>query len=188
MRCLTLRQRSKLKNNSCLRRKSMLNQDWLIEEKNYNPKKELYSETIYALSNGYMASRGTLEENHFCPEIRSYFGTYVSGIFDTYSSHYQAIVNLADFFNTGVYINGELLKMSNGKISNYRRYLDMYNSCLIRTFTWTNRKGNKTEVEIRRFVSQADEHIAALEYIINLIGKRKLPKRKFPYFFTSRPQ
>lgn len=144
----------------------MVDREWLIEESNYDAKKELYWETIYALSNGYMASRGVLEENHFVPEVRSYFGTYVAGIFDAYRAHYQAILNVPDFFNTGVYVNGQLVKMEKGKVSGYSRHLDMYNGKIERKFVWTNSKGQKTEFEITRFISKAEPHLAALHYTI----------------------
>src|SRR5689334_17568163 len=94
---------------------SVTPKDWLIVENEYKAENELYWETIFALSNGYVASRGALEENHFVPEVRSYFGTYVAGVFDKYNKEYQAIANLPDFFNTAVYLDGELVKMNAGK-------------------------------------------------------------------------
>lgn len=149
-----------------IKERQMTGKNWLIEEKSYSPKKELYWETIYALSNGYMSSRGALEENHFVPEVRSYIGTYVAGIFDSYRAHYQAIINVADFFNTGVYVNGELVKMTKGKVHNYTRYLDMFNGKLVRKFVYTNSKKQQTEFEITRFISKADQHLAVLHYAI----------------------
>ncbi len=144
----------------------MSKQDWLIKEKKYLPKKELYWETIFALSNGYMGSRGTLEENHFCPEVKSCFGTYVAGIFDKYNKEYQAIVNQPDFFNTAVYVNSELVNMNKGRLENYIRYLDMYNGVLVRKFVWMSPRKEKTEFEITRFISKFDEHLAVLHYKI----------------------
>ncbi|MFH1367616.1 MAG: glycosyl hydrolase family 65 protein [Elusimicrobiota bacterium] len=148
----------------------MVSKAWLIEETNYDPKKELYWETIFALSNGYMASRGALEENHLLSDVRSYFGTYVAGIFDTYSRHYQAIVNMPDFFDTAVYINGEFVNMNDGHIENYTRYLDMYNGKIVRNFLWVNSKNEKTDFEITRFISKADPHLAVLQYRITPIN------------------
>ena len=144
----------------------MLKRDWLIEDKDYSPKKELYWETVFALSNGYMASRGALEENHFCPEVKSCFGTYVAGIFDKYKADYQAIVNQPDFFNTGIYVNGELMNMNKGRVEGYTRYLDMHDGVVVRKFIWTDSRKEKTEFEITRFISKADEHIAVLHYRI----------------------
>jgi trehalose/maltose hydrolase-like predicted phosphorylase len=139
--------------------------DWLIVENEYKAENELYWETIYALSNGYMASRGALEENHFVPEVRSYFGTYVAGIFDKYNKEYQAITNLPDFFNTAVYIDGELVKMSAGKVENYERHLDMKRGLILRRFVFSS-NGKKTRFEITRFISKADPHLAVLHYDI----------------------
>ncbi|MFH0952873.1 MAG: glycosyl hydrolase family 65 protein [Verrucomicrobiota bacterium] len=138
--------------------------EWLIEETRHTPDKELYWETIFALSNGYMAARGALDENHFCPRIRSCFGTYVAGIFDKYYGDYQAIVNLADFFNAVVHVNGEQLDLTQGTLEQYHRWLDMYNGVLVRRFVWSNAKGQKTEFEITRFISKADPHLAVQHY------------------------
>jgi beta-phosphoglucomutase len=142
----------------------MTGKDWLIEDTGYDPERELYWETIYALSNGYMAARGSLEENHFVPEIRSYFGTYVAGVFDKYNKDYQAIVNLPDFFNTAVYINGELMCMTQGRVESYERRLDMRRGLLMRRMVWVNSKAERTQVEVTRFISKADPHLAVLHY------------------------
>jgi len=140
--------------------------EWLIEESAYSPDRELYWETVFALSNGYMATRGTLDENHFCPHVRSYYGTYVAGIFDKYNADYQAIVNLADFFNLVVYINDEQLDLARGTIENYRRHLDMHNGILVRQFVWTTTRGHKTQFEITRFISKSNPHLAVQHYRI----------------------
>ncbi len=144
-----------------------MNKDWLITEEKYTPERELYWETIFALSNGYMASRGALEENHFCPNVKSYFGTYAAGIFDKYNLEYQAIVNLPDFFNTAVTIDGSLVSMEKGRVEEYSRTLDMYNGVLIRKFIWSDpQKKHRVRFEINRFISKADPHLAVLHYTI----------------------
>lgn len=137
---------------------------WLIEEKRYTPKDELFRETVFTLANGYMATRGTLEEGHAVPEVRSYFGTYVAGIFDKYSKNYQAIVNLPDFFASTLAVSGETMKMNAGKVADYRRVLDMKEGTLSRCLTWTNSRGQSTAVAITRFISKADPHLAVLRY------------------------
>ncbi|OGR87204.1 MAG: hypothetical protein A3A86_03810 [Elusimicrobia bacterium RIFCSPLOWO2_01_FULL_60_11] len=140
---------------------------WLIEEDLYSPEKELYWETVFALSNGYMASRGAIEENHFRPEVKSYFGTYAAGVFDKYNKEYQAIVNLPDFFNTDVRVNGEPVRMKRGQIENYSRSLDMRGGFLRRKFDFVSAgKGHKTRFEVTRFISKADPHLAVLHYAV----------------------
>jgi trehalose/maltose hydrolase-like predicted phosphorylase len=134
--------------------------EWLIEEEGFDPERELYWETVFALSNGYMAARGTPGENHAVTGIRSYFGTYVAGIFDKYSGDYQSIVNLADFFQMEISINGELVSPAEGMVDNYRRHLDMQNGLLVRRFTWVGGNGQRTSVEITRFISRTDLHLA----------------------------
>ncbi len=142
----------------------MVKNDWLIVEKEYSAKKELYWETIFSLSNGTMAARGTLEEGHACPEIRSYFGNYVAGIFDKYKKDYQAIVVQPDFFDTVLSVNGALVKMSDGRIEAYHRTLNMYDGTLTREFIWKSPKGEMLSVVITRLICRHDPHLAVLRY------------------------
>ncbi len=141
--------------------------EWLINESSYNPEKELLMETLFALSNGYMSCRGTLEESLHYPDIRQYPGTYAAGIFDKYNKDYQAIVNLPNLFNTPVSIGKEPLHLVKSKITNYQRDLDMHNGTIIRKFTWANAKNEKLNFIITRFISKSDPHLAVLHYSMN---------------------
>ncbi|MDD5066035.1 MAG: glycosyl hydrolase family 65 protein [bacterium] len=143
-----------------------MDKKWCITEKRYRPEKELLMETLFTLSNGYMASRGTLEEGSVCTQLRQYQGTYAAGIFDKYSKDYQAIVNLPDFFNTPLFVNGEALNMMEGEVRGYVRYLDMRSGILRRELIWTSRKGEATHFCITRFISKADPHLALLQFQI----------------------
>ncbi len=143
---------------------------WLIEDNSFRPAKELYHNTVFTLANGYMACRGTLEEGRATKNVRSYFGTYVSGIFDTYAKRYQAIVNLPDFMETEVSVGGETMSLTSGRVSGYARVLDMKTGTLTRRFTWTSPKGRRTSFEFTRFVSRDDLHVAALRIRVTPLG------------------
>ena len=147
-----------------------MSNEWWIEETAYNPEKELLMETLFALSNGYMSCRGTLEEAENYPDIKKYPGTYAAGIFDKYSKDYQAIVNLPSLFNTPISLQGKPLKALDSCTQNYLRYLDMYNGTLVRKFTWTGRNNEKIEFEFTRFISKADPHLAVLRININPVS------------------
>ncbi len=134
---------------------------WMIKESTYNTDKELLTETLFTLSNGNISSRGTLEEGHYMNN-KQYFGTYTAGIFDKYNKDYQAIVNLPYIFNTQFIINGISLDMTKGRLKNYKRYLNMYNGTLVRSFLWDNGKKQQTEIKIMRFISKNDPHLAVL--------------------------
>ncbi|MBU0479260.1 hypothetical protein KKC91_11935 [bacterium] len=158
------------KNNSQTKGK-----EWLLVETPYQPKKSRVWESIFALGNGYMGTRASLEEgfsgSKICP------GTFVAGVFDTYEQNYQEIVNLPDYFSTRVTINKSPLNLSTGKVRKYHRALDMYKGIVTRSFEWKDPKGNITYFEISRIVSLKDPHIAALKYKIrplNYNGKIKI--------------
>lgn len=141
-------------------------EEWLIEEKRFRPEKELLMETLFTLSNGYMAERGTLEEGRSYPEVKQYPGTYAAGVFDRYNKDYQAIVNLPGLFSTLLFIRDEPVNILKGRTENHIRTLDMYRGVLLRSFLFTDSRGGRTEFTVTRFISRSDLHLAVLHYRI----------------------
>lgn len=149
--------------------------EWLIIESPYQPEKNLYWESIFALGNGYMGTRASLEEG--ASGIRACPGTLVSGVFDVYEQPFQEIVNLPNYFNTKVAIGKNPLNLLTGKVRNYSRILDMHRGIVTRSFEWKDPSGNITYFEISRIVSLKDLHTAALKYKIcpiNYSGKIRI--------------
>ncbi|MBN1385014.1 MAG: glycoside hydrolase family 65 protein [Elusimicrobia bacterium] len=150
----------------CLHPCNLNMDEWLITENGYQRSKNLYWESIFALANGYMGMRGTLEESSSYSDIKSCSGTYVAGVFDSYNKQYQAIVNLPNYFNTQICVGGDMLNVNTGKINGYTRSLDMHRGVLTRRFVWTNKRNQTTRFEITRFLSISDPHIAVAHFKI----------------------
>ncbi|HDL09911.1 MAG TPA: hypothetical protein ENG39_01480, partial [Candidatus Omnitrophica bacterium] len=51
---------------------------WFIKEEGFDRRKQSFYETIFTLGNGYMGSRGVLEEVPY----DAYPGTYIAGLYD----------------------------------------------------------------------------------------------------------
>jgi len=134
---------------------------WQVVEKPYQPRENIYWETVCTLGNGYMGSRGRLEEG-FPAEMETYPGTYIAGVFDNFEGHLVELVNVPDFFNARIWVGGAEMSLSRGKVSDYSRTLDMRNGFLERKFTWTGPGGKKTSFSFARFLSLANPHLACL--------------------------
>ena len=65
------------------------NEEWLIEEKKWVPENQNLQETLLSTGNGFLGSRGVLEE---IPE-GSYAGTYFAGLYDSCNTQVTELVN-----------------------------------------------------------------------------------------------
>lgn len=139
-----------------------LDDTWRVIEKGFKQKRQAWRESLFALANGYLGVRGSVEE-YDLPYPDSRPDTFVAGVFDKYESWYQAIVNLPFPFATRFTLAGSSMSMTKGKVKRYRRELDMYRGILTRSFVWQDAKGRETEFTFRRLVSLADRHLAALQ-------------------------
>lgn len=141
-----------------------LDDTWRVMEKGFSQRRQALYESLFALANGTIGIRGSVEENDL-PYPDSRPGTFMAGVFDAYEAWYQAIVNLPFPFTTRFRLNGQTVSMTSGKIKQYRRELDMYRGLLIRSFVWQDAKGRQTAFTFRRLVSMAEPHLAALEAV-----------------------
>ncbi|MEW6516518.1 MAG: beta-phosphoglucomutase [candidate division FCPU426 bacterium] len=137
---------------------------WCVEEKGFRQPGQALYESLFALANGTIGVRGSVEE-HDLPYPDSRPGTFMAGVFDAYESWYQAIVNLPFPFITRFRLNGQAMSMTRGKVKNYRRELDMYRGILTRSFVWQDATGKQTAFTFRRLVSLAEPHLAAMEAV-----------------------
>ena len=81
--------------------------EWLIKETTFGLDPQHIQESIFALGNGFMGSRGILEE---CPE-RAMPGTYIAGVFDRSGAQCEEMVNLPNPINFNIIADGEKLDM-----------------------------------------------------------------------------
>ncbi|TXK68102.1 glycoside hydrolase family 65 protein [Paenibacillus sp. N3.4] len=134
---------------------------WKIVEKDYEPEKNIYYETNFTLANGYMGLRGCLEEG-FNKEMETYPGNYIAGVFDNFEGDYVEIVNCPDFISTNIWIGNSKLDMTQGRLWDYSRTLDMKAGTLTREFTWEDPEGNITHFYFQRFLSMDNVHLNCL--------------------------
>ncbi|MFW6229436.1 MAG: glycoside hydrolase family 65 protein, partial [Halanaerobium sp.] len=160
-------------------------QAWKITEKEFLVEHNHHNEAIFALGNGYMGLRGTLEEDYPGSEETTTPGFYINGVYASEEIIYgeeapnlpqngQTMVNLADWSEINLYINEEKLNLLKGQILDYKRELDLQQGILRRQILWEDRQGRKVEIKITRLISLSREHVGAIRYqfkAVNFSGK-----------------
>ncbi len=131
---------------------------WTVDRTSFDPSAMHHEETIFTIGNGYLASRGTLEEG-YPGEWRT---TFLHGVFDFVPIAYTEIANMPDWTAVIVVIDGEQFALNSGTVQEYRRSLDLRTGELTRSLRWTSPNGAVARLEFRRFASLADEHLAVV--------------------------
>ncbi|MGM0437195.1 MAG: glycoside hydrolase family 65 protein [Bacillota bacterium] len=150
---------------------------WKITEEEFKVEHNHHNESIFALGNGYMGLRGTLEEDYSGPKDTTTPGFYINGIYGSERIIYgeeaprqpertQTIVNLADWTSINLYIDGEKLDILSGKIVDYKRVLNMKEGHLKRSFFWISPNGRKMKITITRLISLKHQHNAVIKFDI----------------------
>lgn len=158
--------------------------NYIISEDNYLLENEGKIASLFATGNGYMGVRGSLEEyGSLCIQ-----GAYIRGVIDEINvfpqplldneymkKHYfheqelrrfqniETIINFADFLLIRISIGGETFFPWEGKILDWKRYLDIKNCVLVRKVRWQNSKGQITTFNFERFASFDNDHTYAIK-------------------------
>lgn len=143
--------------------------EWRIVETKWAPATLARAETVFALSNGYLGIRGTMEEGR--PAMGA--GTYVNGFHETWPILHpeeafglarvgQTMVGLPDVTLLELFIDDEPLYLPTARLRGYARILDMRNGTLTRDLLWTTPAGKHVRVRSCRLVSLEHRHVAAM--------------------------
>lgn len=143
--------------------KNLISDDkWLIVQDNYNPKENLKYETNFALTNGYMCTRGTYEEG---TKI-SLPCTYISGVFDKSEAFMRELANTPDFLGLKLYVERNLIGIEDCEILEFHRILDMKKGILFKKLKLRDPEGRETLIEGYRFLSRKNLHRAAIKLFV----------------------
>jgi alpha,alpha-trehalose phosphorylase len=155
--------------------KTIPKEAWRVTEEELKKNRFHYWETALALSNGVFGVRGTFEESD--PGYAEYPATLVNGIcgytpyehiwkMPGYPEARHAILNMADWANVDLTVDGETFSIATAKMSAHRRSLDLRRGVLEREFTWNTRSGKTVTVKTERLVSMVRRQIGALRYAV----------------------
>ncbi|RBM16926.1 family 65 glycosyl hydrolase [Prauserella sp. PE36] len=129
------------------------------------------TESTFALSNGHIGMRGTLEE----AEPRALPGTYLNGFYEEHGLPYaeggygypeagQTVVNVTDGKIIRLLVEDEPLDMRYGHATAHHRVLDFRSGTLRRETDWTSPTGRRVRVRTERLVSFTQRAVAAIRY------------------------
>jgi beta-phosphoglucomutase family hydrolase len=145
---------------------------WTLRYPDYDPVKERSRESLLTTGNGYMGTRGAIEELDSNPV--NYPGTYMAGLYNILESQVEdrKVAN-EDFVNIPNWLlmtfkieDDSWFNPNKTEILDIQRVLDLRNGMLARKLTVEDEDGRKTLIESRRIVSMKNKHLAALEYKI----------------------
>jgi alpha,alpha-trehalose phosphorylase len=135
-------------------------------------------ESVFALANGHLGLRGTLEEG----EPRARPGTYLNGVYEErplphaeaaygYPESGQTVVNVTDGKLIRLIVEDSPFDMRYGEVTAHERVLDFRTGLLSRRTEWTSPNGRSVRVESQRLVSFTHRPIAAIHYEVTPLDR-----------------
>ena len=148
---------------------------WNVTETEFTTEYNYRNETTFALSNGYIGTRGTFEEDYGFDVETGLEGNFINGFYESEKirygeanfgspEHSQSLLNLPDLKKIRLEIGGEAFDMRRGTIESYSRTLDMKNGILKRSLLWTSPQGRQVKIFIRRLVSFRCKNLMETSY------------------------
>ncbi len=162
---------------------------WKIIEKGWQPENHERSESIFSVGNGKMGQRAMFEENYSGESLQ---GSYIAGVFypdktrvgwwkNGYPENFAKVLNSPNWIGIRVFANGEELDLAKAKkIEEFTRILDMKTGLLSRSFQVELNNGVQLTVDTKRFLSIAEDEIAAIEYSVTA-NHESIELRYSPY-------
>ncbi|MCR5255951.1 MAG: glycoside hydrolase family 65 protein [Acetatifactor sp.] len=164
-------------------------EEWTLSEEGFNRSLSKHYEGLFTQGNGYMDLRGSVEEGFMSVdqaleydrkpanvtlekhiETPSKWGTYIPGIVGKHPYLETEIINLPYICEVSLCADGEKFDLENSSYEDYRRYLDMRDGCLHRSFVWNTKSGKKVSVTLVRFLSMSNTHILTEEIVLRSLN------------------
>jgi trehalose/maltose hydrolase-like predicted phosphorylase len=128
---------------------------WLLVEERFAPLREHQIESIFAVANGFVGTRASLEEAS--PLSRP--ATFVAGVYVDALERGPALAVLPDWARLAIIVDGEGLSMASGQVLEHCRMLDLRQGVLWREWRQQDPSGRITRVRLIRLASLADPHV-----------------------------
>ncbi|WP_342372820.1 glycosyl hydrolase family 65 protein [Propioniciclava soli] len=151
---------------------------WRLVEREYRSDHDHlgWSETVFAVANGYLGMRGTPVEGR---DAHTH-GTFVNGFHETWPIRHaenafgfartgQTIVNVPDSTVMKLYVDDEPLVLSTAELEQYERALDFRDGVLRRSIVWRTPAGKRVQITAERMISMTDRHLALMVLEVTLL-------------------
>ncbi len=141
---------------------------WEISERAFQPDQQNHYETLFAIGNGYLGTRGTLEEG-YSGDMPS---TLVHGVYDhAPNTLVPELANTPTWVGVTLRIDGtpfqivtktdDLMRPADGVVLGYERALDLRHGVLRREVLFRAASGNVVRIKFERFASLDNVHLMA---------------------------
>ncbi|MDX1283566.1 MAG: glycoside hydrolase family 65 protein, partial [Draconibacterium sp.] len=145
---------------------------WSLEYNDYDPKKEKSRESLLTVGNGYLGTRGAMEET--TASDTNYPGTYMAGLYNRLVSKVadrdienEDFVNIPNWqFITFRIDGGNWFDINTNKVVSISRKLDFKTGKLVKKIIVKDEQGRETQIESTKFASMANRHLVAIRYKI----------------------
>ena len=150
--------------------------EWRLVESHYNPDFIEQTETLFALSNGFLGIRASFEEGQ--PAYHP--ATLLNGFHETWPIVYpesaygfatagQTILPVPDGTTIRLLVDEDPITCETTEIRSFSRSLDMRLAALDRAVEYQLADGRRLLVQTRRFVSLAQRHMACIRYEVTAL-------------------
>ncbi len=149
---------------------------WRLRETGFDVERLGHTESLFALSNGFVGVRGNLDEGdpHDLP------GSYLNGCYEAYPLSYaeagygypetgELMINVTDGKLIRLLVDDEPLDLRTGRILHTERILDFRSGTLERTLRWRSPAGKIIELTSSRLVSFTHRGILAVDYRVQAV-------------------
>ena len=130
---------------------------WIIEESGFDVAREHEIESLLAISNGYLGSRGSIAEGSSVSRP----ATFLAGAFEPSNDYAKVpeLVILPDWGRIRVSVEGEPLSVERGSMRPHRRILDMRRGLLLREGVAHAETGHVTSLRTVHAASLSMRHL-----------------------------
>lgn len=132
--------------------------DWTVIETNFDVSQLHHKETLFTIGNGYLETRGTLEEGY--PGANP--ATMIHGVYDDVPVFQTELVNCPDWLPLVIIVGGERFSLDQGQVLGYERQLDLRWGIVSRNVLWRSPSGHTVYLHFERIASMADQHVLIL--------------------------
>ncbi|WP_370323923.1 glycoside hydrolase family 65 protein [Euzebya sp.] len=151
-------------------------EEWALVETGFRPRYTAVTETIFAVSNGYLGLRAVHDEGRPFAER----GTLINGFHEQWPIVHaeeaygfartgQTIIAAPDPRRFHLYVDDEILNLSKAEVRDYERRLDFRTGQLTRRVVWQLPSGVVVEVRSAVLTSLVHRHLVALRYSVEVL-------------------
>jgi kojibiose phosphorylase len=129
--------------------------DWFLTEEGVDPAREREIESLFAIGNGYLGSRGSIAEGGRF----SHPSTFLAGIYVADGDLGPRLAVLPDLLHVEITVEGQPLSVETGRVLTHRRRLDLRQGVLWREWRQQDPSGRITRLTYVQLASLADRHV-----------------------------